>query len=1813
MHARRLVACTIYLSALAVSASAQIPGQNVNMVSGTQWPGGDPFLQRQNEPSIAVSSRNPLHLLGGANDYRTVDLAGLLEAGATGDAWHGVFTSTDGGGRWKSTLLPGYPRDDSPEGLASPIRGLHAGADPYVRSAAYGFMFYGGLAFNRGPGQPSAIFVARYSDRNNKENGNPFAYEGTFIVARSRPGEFLDKPAFAVGLPAVGGSGTCLVNGARVAAPHVYAAWTVFVTESHPHKDGGEEQEAEELSYMVFSRSRDCGETWSDPIKFSGVGKNQSATIAVDPHNPANVYVAWRSFNATPQQPGQIHIMKSKDAGRSFAPPTSIGSFFPFDQGTTGTSFRTNAYPTMAIDEHGRIYVAWAARGYAPGNSDPLEGDARIVMSTSLDGWSWTMPRAIDNFPGPGHQIMPELTYGGGRLQLVYYDLREDISGFFERFVDELTVFLSPMPRRRHTLDVRSAQARPGQAPEFASYSVLDSRPSFQTSRYLMGTRPGLAGLQQLQFNPPNLPLYALGTLPFIGDYIAVATQTFVPMQVKGVEQWQFNTNGNAVFHAVWTDNRDVVQPADGNWQNYTPPSVNLGGSTSLFDPMMQVPVCVPGQGGMRNSNIYTSRITSGLVAGSPGNAKPLSTTLQRAFVVFAQNTTEEHGAYRFQILDQPVGGHASFLQFDANAATPGYEVQTILDPVIVGAKSSVARTVYVTSTDPRAQVRVAIEQVAGGGMPPPPPGGRTSIVILNPDIGNPDIGNPDIGNPDIGNPDIGNAEVYNPDIGNPDIGNPDIGNPDIGNPDIGNPDIGNTAVANPDIGNPDIGNPDIGNANISNPDIGNPDIGNPDIGNGAITDYSYTVTENGNTASQVEIDLATAIDPALLQQAGVDVQVLIHRQYKTPALALSGCSVNLVTQNQLIGNFANPFTPLSQVGTPNPLDLGLHNMTFWLAPGEQLKVTVRVIDQDKTDNVTFDPRKDAVIAVTSGSVSTNLPPGSAPESSVQAPIVAVGDAYEADGPTLDVPAPGVRGNDALRDGFPVTAVLVTPPEHAAEFALNPDGSFSYEAEVEFSGEDSFTYALAFGGVRSNVATVTIDVPGGEVGDPLVVVNTNDSGPGSLRAAIAYANSHENGEFPDRITFDIPGEGLRRRIMPATPLPAVTDPVEIDGTTQPGYSSSPVVVIDGSSMDNGEDQGWGLMLTAGVSLVRGLAVVNVPGSGLILNGGPLNRIDSNWIGIDPATGLAAPNQGTAGLLITGGSEDHNIGTCFVYFECFPARANVISGNSGAGIRIDNGNYVHISGNLIGTNAAGTVAVPNEEGIAINQGINNRIGGTDVGQGNLISGNLEAGVAVRNLGENPTGTQIIGNRIGVGSGGLDLGNGGDGITLLNVSGAHVGLSDAPANIIGYNRSGVVLAGTGIGNTVANNLIGYGGEGESGDVGNDGDGVVVEGPGNFIQNNVIAGNGAFGIEMGLAAHGTLITGNFIGNTPPGGALPNALDGIYGVSNNNIIGGEGTALNVISGNTSNGVRLASPASNNQIIGNFVGLAVDGTTELPNAHGIHVQGANGTIIGNDGQANVISGNEQIGILITDAAAETFIRGNVIGQAADGESTAGNGVLGIYVERGSGTLIGGPEGPVGNLVAFNGGGGIAFGPQSLNNRVERNVIRNNQGVGIGVQSGFIGGELFFASQNNALLANEIYGNTGIAIDLAPGGPNANDAGDTDAGANRLQNHPVIEFVQTSGSSAELTLDLNMEAGNKSIRLDFFQGSTCPVTSSNPQARRYLGSYVVSGTATVLSVVTTVPYDPQFGNGFTATLSIGLPGIGTNTSELSPCVNGALP
>src|SRR5688572_15014916 len=116
----RFAVVAIVASVASEAAHAQQPGAsggvNVNVISGS-GPDGDWTAQRQNEPSMACSSRNPQNCLAGANDYRSVDLP-FPNAGEkiTGDAWLGWYTTKNGGATWRTRLLPGFPQDTSQVG-----------------------------------------------------------------------------------------------------------------------------------------------------------------------------------------------------------------------------------------------------------------------------------------------------------------------------------------------------------------------------------------------------------------------------------------------------------------------------------------------------------------------------------------------------------------------------------------------------------------------------------------------------------------------------------------------------------------------------------------------------------------------------------------------------------------------------------------------------------------------------------------------------------------------------------------------------------------------------------------------------------------------------------------------------------------------------------------------------------------------------------------------------------------------------------------------------------------------------------------------------------------------------------------------------------------------------------------------------------------------------------------------------------------------------------------------------------------------------------------------------------------------------------------------------------------------------------------------------------------------------------------------------------------------------------------------------------------------------------------------------------------
>src|SRR3954464_11777992 len=148
------------LPVVQTAAQQMSAGPNVNMVKGTE---NDPYLQRQAEPSMDVSTRNPCHILAGAVDYRTVDVPDPAAIdppdpiqAAAHDSWLGVYKSFDCGATWTSGLIDGYPQSNHPK---SPLFGYTAAADPVVRAGANGMFFYGGMAFNREGPKRSVIFI----------------------------------------------------------------------------------------------------------------------------------------------------------------------------------------------------------------------------------------------------------------------------------------------------------------------------------------------------------------------------------------------------------------------------------------------------------------------------------------------------------------------------------------------------------------------------------------------------------------------------------------------------------------------------------------------------------------------------------------------------------------------------------------------------------------------------------------------------------------------------------------------------------------------------------------------------------------------------------------------------------------------------------------------------------------------------------------------------------------------------------------------------------------------------------------------------------------------------------------------------------------------------------------------------------------------------------------------------------------------------------------------------------------------------------------------------------------------------------------------------------------------------------------------------------------------------------------------------------------------------------------------------------------------------------------------------------------------
>ncbi|MFN2562435.1 MAG: sialidase family protein [Jatrophihabitans sp.] len=545
---RRAVALTalpLLVAGLATAPRADAAvGDNVNVTGNhayTRVDGGtDPVIARcgsdnrpQNETSLAVDPLNGQQLAAGANDYCTTPVAG--------DAWEGLYTSSDGGHSWTLSLIPGYPGDTSPQGLSSPLHGLvGATGDPWDAFDRHGRLYAMGNAFNRAHPQNASVWVASYQRDATAPIG--YQYRRTVIVASGTAGngQFNDKVALTVDNQSARYDGT------------VYAAWSQF------HGSGNNE--------IDVAVSHDHGATFSKPVKVSaGSGDNQFPDLAVAADGTA--YLVWREFAGRNNKDDAIAYSTSGDGGATWAPARPLTTFVPYDKSDAPstaaaaaaaraaggpdyvdeedaggsardcgdppsacqsgyTFYRDDSQPRIAADANG-VYVVYnelinphdTNTTYAPG------GVSQVHLWQRGTG-SWNDRGLVD--PAAGHQTFPTVAADGSSIFVGWVDSR---------------------------VDPCFSQERPAGNCADGSAPVGGSLTSWAT-RLPDGGGSGQSGQVATAKWNPNWEQFSGRTVPFYGDYDTVAS-------------------GGGSTYFDWTDNRDVA--------GYTGP--NTEGNDVLGDP----------------------------------------------------------------------------------------------------------------------------------------------------------------------------------------------------------------------------------------------------------------------------------------------------------------------------------------------------------------------------------------------------------------------------------------------------------------------------------------------------------------------------------------------------------------------------------------------------------------------------------------------------------------------------------------------------------------------------------------------------------------------------------------------------------------------------------------------------------------------------------------------------------------------------------------------------------------------------------------------------------------------------------------------------------------------------------------------------------------------------------------------------------------------------------------------------------------------------------------------------------------------------
>lgn len=599
--------------------------------------------------------------------------------------------------------------------------------------------------------------------------------------------------------------------------------------------------------------------------------------------------------------------------------------------------------------------------------------------------------------------------------------------------------------------------------------------------------------------------------------------------------------------------------------------------------------------------------------------------------------------------------------------------------------------------------------------------------------------------------------------------------------------------------------------------------------------------------------------------------------------------------------------------------------------------------------------------------------------------------------------------------------------------------------------------------------------------------------------------------------------------------------------------------------------------TIGGDFLERNIVSNNDSIGIALNNANTNFISGNFVGSNALGNLAQPNLIGIGLFNSDFNEIGN-GTNF----------NLISSNTMVGVIIENSNSNTLKNNYIGTDTTGNLAYPgagNGMGIVIKFADNNLIGGNNtIDEENIISNNAGPGIYLENAELN----EIYGNKIGITKDGSSyLGNTGEGILMrLSADNNLIGSSvSGLANAIAANSKGIYIKHSSA-NQIESNFIGNNLDGTSNLPGTNNQTVGIHIDSASTQNivsdlNIISGNLNYGLVItGKNTNQNEVKGNYFGLTSDGNnGLPNPTSNvaIADSAKFNLVGGQ-TVLdrNYFGGNTQFHVAISDAADTNQIAGNYINLALDGSTTFSCVNGVFISvESTGNIIGGGlpGEGNTIVNTTSDGLYISNSH-YTKILGNRIGIKPDSS----------------------PGAIAGDGVRFHGAdyswmGAYLPGSDSMN------IVTNcNRGVSI-MTLGALN-----SAYGNVIGGNTIYDNVGLGIDMD--GDDSVEPIDT-VNNSIFENNggidmPEIVSAWTCGDGFTHVGFKFFASNTLTYHIEFYSNTSLD-PSTYGEGQNYLGDHVFVPTTNYDTINVNLGVSLPTGTVLTATIT----GFLGNTSEFS--------